>query len=444
VIEDRLISDKQLAQFDRVFDTKVIGLRNLLSAIDGAELRFAALFSSVSGRFGRQGQADYAAANEVLNKVAQRLARTLPACRVASINWGPWQGGMVTPALEQEFRRLGVGLIPLESGAASLIEELSPANAGDAEVLIGDGFPAAPTPSAAIAKRSQPIDEVSPAFERRLDVESHSFLRSHVIGGRPVLPVAMMLEWLGHAALHENPGLQLAGFDGFRVYRGVTLVEEECTVRGIAAHASRSGEAYEVDTWLTADPSAQQPNARARAILVSKLPPAPVYAPPANLCEEAYPSSREEIYASLLFHGSHFQGIDRVLGCSRNGMMARLFTAPAPLDWMDEPLRSSWLGDPLVIDAGLQLGILWSIRHLGSAALPSFAKRYRQFRSTFPLSRLTAALQVCQSSAHKLVADVYFLDAEGTVVAQLEGVEWTVDASLSEAFRQEAVAGARV
>ena len=60
---------------------------------------------------------DYAIANEVLNKSAQRYARMLPNCRVVSVNWGPWAGGMVTPALKKLFDQEGVGLIALETGA---------------------------------------------------------------------------------------------------------------------------------------------------------------------------------------------------------------------------------------------------------------------------------------------------------------------------------------
>ena len=62
-----------------------------------------ALFASSTGRFGRAGQIDYAVANEVLNKIAQQQVRLRPGCRVLSLNWGPWDGGMVTPALKKLF-----------------------------------------------------------------------------------------------------------------------------------------------------------------------------------------------------------------------------------------------------------------------------------------------------------------------------------------------------
>ena len=126
VLADAFIADKTEEQFDRVYGTKVAGLRNVLAALAPDELRALVLFSSSTGRFGRTGQVDYAIANEVLNKTAQRYARLLPRCRVVSVNWGPWDGGMVTPALKKLFDQEGVGLIGLETGAEYLVQELRP------------------------------------------------------------------------------------------------------------------------------------------------------------------------------------------------------------------------------------------------------------------------------------------------------------------------------
>src|SRR5204862_168661 len=133
VLADRLIEDKTEEQFRQVYGTKVTGLQNMLAALP-ADLKVLALFSSSTGRFGRAGQVDYAVANEVLNKTAQQQAAARPGCRVVSVNWGPWDGGMVTPALKRVFAAEGVGVIPLRAGADYFARELQQAG-GPVEVV---------------------------------------------------------------------------------------------------------------------------------------------------------------------------------------------------------------------------------------------------------------------------------------------------------------------
>ena len=440
VLEDRWIDDKTVDQFERVFDTKVTGLRHLLEAVAPDELGFLALFSSVTGRLGREGQVDYAMANEVLNKVAQRQAALRPSCRVVSIDWGPWDGGMVTPALKREFARAGIGVIPLEAGARSLIDELACADTGATEIVIGDALPESLAGGidqhASAVSATQP--DMSPAFERRLDLDRHPFLRSHVIGGYPVLPVAVMQEWLGHAALHLNPGLLLLGFDGFRVLKGVILNHGPCDLRAVASKIRRNGDLFEVDVELRGGlRNNETAHARACAILATTLPTPPGYSCPARLDEHNYRRSIDAAYRDVLFHGPHFQGIERIDGYSPQGIVAHARSAPAPADWMDDPLRSGWLGDPLVVDAGLQMGILWCHEELGSVSLPTCGARYRQYTATFPSHGVRVALEVRERSPHRMTADITFLDTSGTVVAQMEGYTWTVDPSLREAFGRE-------
>jgi acyl transferase domain-containing protein/NAD(P)-dependent dehydrogenase (short-subunit alcohol dehydrogenase family) len=447
VIEDRRIEDKTPEQFDRVFDTKVVGLRHLLTAVAEDDLKCLVLFSSVSGRFGNPGQVDYAMANEVLNKVAHRQASERSACRVVSINWGPWDGGMVTPALRQAFARQGVGLIPLEAGARSLVDELSRRSVGEVEVLIGGTLPeTTPTAREPVDDDDKTVAVLSPVFDRRLDLERHAFLRSHVLGGRPVLPAALMLEWLGHAALHDNPGLNLSGLDDFRVLKGVIVNDAATDLRFVASRLQHRGDAFEVEVELRSEtPDGQTvPHARATAILT-----ATPLGPPTNGDARhghagrfnTYPRDIDAAYREVLFHGPVFQGIEQIEGYSDRGMVARVRSAPAPHEWMADPLRSAWLTDPLAIDVGFQLGILWSREALGAPSLPNYVASYRQFVSTFPIGGVTAVLDVRESSSQRLVADVTLLDAAGdsSIVARLEGCAWTVDASLRAAFGHQSV-----
>ncbi|MCH8805344.1 MAG: SDR family NAD(P)-dependent oxidoreductase [Planctomycetes bacterium] len=454
VIEDRRIEDKSTDAFERVFDTKVGGLAALLSATQADDLKVIVLFSSVSGRFGRVGQVDYAMANEVLNKTAQWLARRRPSCRVVSINWGPWAGGMVTPALQRVFAGEGIGLIPLEAGANALVRELCDTN-GAVEVVIAapDREPAKrmtaqPGPPAVHGTTNKAADsrngEFTLAFERRLDRSQHPFLDSHVIGGHPVLPMVMMLEWLGHGALHHNPGLLLHGFDGFRILKSVVLDNGPRELRVVAARAVPQDGCYAVDVELRGGPaSGEVVHARGRALLVDRLPDSPPSKRSSMPASGSYPHDITKVYGKILFHGPVFQGLGRVLGVSERVMTAEVRSAPPPEKWMTHPLRSNWLTDPLALDAGIQLGLLWSHERTGHIALPSCAARYRQYRSAFPKDGLIAALEVLECDERRLVAHVTITDDADQIVARLERGEWYAYRPDPDTVESVAAVGAR-
>ena len=209
VLADQLIENKTEEQFSRVFGTKVAGMTALLSALDVEALKLVVFFSSSTARFGRKGQVDYAVANEVLNKTAWRLAARIPSARVVSVGWGPWDGGMVTPALAKVFRDEGVGLIDLQEGSRALVDEIRHGSRDAVEVVM-----LAPP---------EKVASLSVAFEREIGVKQVPILKDHVLNGRAVVPLALIVEWMAHGAVHKNPGLRFHGFDDLRVLKGLTL-----------------------------------------------------------------------------------------------------------------------------------------------------------------------------------------------------------------------------
>lgn len=138
VLADKHIHEKTDEQFLRVFETKVTGLWNLLRATEKDDLTHLCCFSSVAAFAGNPGQVDYAMANELVNAICRtEQVRRKERCRVKSINWGPWDGGMVKPELKMHFASQGVGLIPLDDGAAAFVRELEDTGEEAVEVIIG-------------------------------------------------------------------------------------------------------------------------------------------------------------------------------------------------------------------------------------------------------------------------------------------------------------------
>jgi NAD(P)-dependent dehydrogenase (short-subunit alcohol dehydrogenase family)/acyl carrier protein len=435
VLADAHIEQKTPEQFERVIATKVGGLRALLQGLNPEELRVLVLFSSITGRLGRKGQIDYAVANEVLNKLAQHHARRWPSCRVVSVSWGPWDGGMVTPSLKKLFAAEGVDLIPPEEGANYLIKEISQADDRTVEVVVR--APSAPLSgpgtSPTIVPGGLPV-----AFERTLDLASHPILGAHLLDGRPVLPLALTLEWLAHAALHHNPGLAFHGCNNLHVLHGVILDEQPPTVRVAAGQVVRAGNLFVTPVELRGLRQGREViHVRADAVLAADLPPAPT---PQQLPEvRPYNHSIDQVYAELLFHGPELQGIERIDGCGERGILARVRSAPAPTQWLSNALRQRWIADPLVLDAGFQLLILWALAQTHNPALPCRALRYRQYRKTFPADGVGVVVQVTRANELHALADIDFLDGAGTVVARMEGCECAIDPGLRRAFCRPAM-----
>lgn len=140
VLDDKLVRDKTPEAFADVFDTKVAGATAaaawLVEHVPADRPATLVLMGSVSGVFGNRGQTDYAAANDALDLLAHVLADH-PGVRPLSMDWGPWGGGgMVSPELEREYERRGVGLLDPADAAARLLAELATDRSGSPQVVV--------------------------------------------------------------------------------------------------------------------------------------------------------------------------------------------------------------------------------------------------------------------------------------------------------------------
>ncbi|AUX20363.1 beta-ketoacyl synthase [Sorangium cellulosum] len=424
VLADKLIAEKTVEQLDRVFNTKVGGLRALLDATAGDPLKAIVLFSSIAARSGNRGQCDYAMANEVLNKVAAAEAARRPGCRVKSLGWGPWQGGMVNAALEAHFTQLGVPLIPLEAGARMLIDELrdGPGDRGE-----GAGASSAGAPSAVeVVLGADPATLAAPDRDRRIalavraDRAAHPYLGDHAIHGVPVVPVVIALEWFARAARACRPDLVVTALRDVRVLRGIKL----------AAYAS-GGEVFRVDcrevesghgAVLAAELRGPQ-GALHYAATIEMQPPDGRAAPRGPTPPSLGPwTEGGALYdGHVLFHGPGFQVIRGLDGVSREGI-AGTVVGLREAGWVSQP----WKTDPAALDGALQLATLWTRHVLGGAALPMSVGALHTFAEGPADGPLRAVVRGQIVARDRTRADIALVDPEGALVAELRDVQFVL------------------
>ncbi|MBL1112846.1 SDR family NAD(P)-dependent oxidoreductase [Streptomyces sp. 110] len=135
VLDDGVVTALTTDRLRRVLRPKADAALALHELTRGHDLAVFALFSSVAGTFGSAGQANYAAANCVLDALARHRSRLgLPG---TSIVWGPWRqdDGMMAhlgDADRQRMARSGFGPLGPEEGLALF----DAAVAGDEPVVV--------------------------------------------------------------------------------------------------------------------------------------------------------------------------------------------------------------------------------------------------------------------------------------------------------------------
>jgi NADP-dependent 3-hydroxy acid dehydrogenase YdfG len=418
VVQDRYLIDKSNEQFAAVFDTKVRGLRNLLDAVDLDRIQSLFVFSSVTARFGNVGQSDYAMANEVLGQVAGSVAARNPDCIVRSIDWGPWDGGMVDPGLREHFLSKGAQLVPLDAGSDAFAHEL---DWGPGPVRIGI---IAAGGDGSVSRRT--TSDVMGTVH--VDASTHAYLADHVPVDKPVVPMTVVLEWILSAARAWRPASQTFTVTDLDVVRGVELehfgtgshdlhIVSKHSVDGLAleVRSARHGRHYEATVAAGGDVRRWSAGSAGSAGLAD-----PYRSP-------------------VLFHGPRFRALSRIDRLDSDGGCAQV-TGVDAMDWQSEALHS----DPLAIDAGLQLALLWAEHVEGAAFLP-MAVAAATVSMSGPVG--PGARVVVESRGHDdLTAqcDVAVLDGEGSVVTQLMGVSLVRRTDRhAEAMRVTSAAGHR-
>ncbi|HSL61553.1 MAG TPA: SDR family NAD(P)-dependent oxidoreductase [Desulfotignum sp.] len=439
VLEDKWIVDKQPGQFDRVFDTKVDGLNNLLHATRKDPLRYVTVFSSIAARTGNPGQCDYAMANEVLNKTLVTLGAENSRCRFLAINWGPWDGGMVHDGLKQMFARKGVGLIPAQAGAAQMIQEMAGPDPAHTEIVI--------TARPLDHKKTKP-PVMTRVLEMTVSRETVPVITAHRINHAPVVPFALLAEIMAHAAEKNNPGLVFAGLDDMRLLKGVRPVDDPVTLGINLGKCTPNDTGYTAPASLTSghENGQTRTHAVAVAILKNQLPDPPVLSSWHRMDLTPSRLTPPEAYDRVLFHGRDLQAITAITGISDKGIEVIAARAPAPAQWFHTPLQPTWVTDPLLLDAAFQAAILWTWETRGQVCLPSFLASFRIYSSFCrsgqaesgsgqPDDAVHILFTVNENTDRQIRGYFTFFNAQRTVVASIMGFEAVVDGSLHEKFK---------
>ena len=433
VIEDAYIKDKSPESFLRVFETKVLGAFNLADSLRLETLDYLLLFSSVVGRTGNAGQADYVAANEVVNKLALSLKSKVRG-RAASIMWGPWKGGMAQPELESIFASYGWAMIDKNAGRRALTDEILLGKREEVEVLLVAELDKGTALEAKGARLKEAnlrrMNNGDYEFSFELNTQVDLFLADHTFDGVPVMPMAFALEFMSEAVTSVYPNSEIQVVENMDIPSGIVF-EKDSKVIFVTVHEEEcEGTRVRVSASLSSGLTQRRNNFKANFILDT---PEAAKIVPNKVADLASGQARNdvgeavsvpplsEVYGQWLFHGPIFQGIKEIQAVGSHGVLGSI-VGSRPRSCFRNAGETSWCLDPIMLDSAMQLGGVWARRYLDITVLPTGFRRLHNLArpADGPLS--VRIFMAPESTAAELTCDVAVYDGNGQIVWLIEGL----------------------
>ena len=396
------------------------------------------VFSSVAGRFGNQGQTDYAAANDLLCKITSSLRRTRPDTRALALDWTAWGGiGMATRgSIPKIMEMAGVQMLPPEAGVAWIRRELVSAPSTGEVIVAGTlGLMATEYDDRGGVDLSPLVDEsehgpmVAGAtmsvhdglvVHATLDPMQQPFLNDHRIDGVAVLPGVMGMEAFAEAARLLAPHHYVLAVEDVEFAAPLKFYRDEPRTITVHAVLRPDGDELVADCRLSAErmlPGHDTPQRTVhftgRVRLGTAPPTRETMDPPAD--SDGTTMDADQVY-SFYFHGPAYQV---VASAWRDGDSSAAALAD-PLPDNHVPPELTLVTAPRLVELCFQTAGLWQAgledrlalpMRVGSARVLAQPRR-RAERCTPWLTRSAPESSTASSSIPR-----------GTVIVRLDGYE---------------------
>ena len=392
----RSLDRKPVEEFDLVFRVKADGLFNLMAATRDLDVKAMVVFSSVAGRFGNAGQADYSAGNDFMCKTVSWWAASRPDSLGIALDWTAWGGiGMATRgSIPEIMKRAGIDMLDPAEGLPIIRNALVAGYSGEAVVgrrlgilvtpLDEDGGLDVDGSLQARAKDKSlplPFTHVTHNLhdglvaEVKLDPKVQPFLYDHAIDGIPVLPGVMGIETFAEAAWLLVPSHHVVALENLRFLAPMKYYRNEPRAAIVRARAVLGEHGLvRVHTTLSSVQTivGREPEVKLHFSGVVVLAPSALETQTVQAFNRTAPEIGREAIYRVYFHGPAYRVLDRVESAGKNQVIGCM-TANLPLDTTN-PSHGSLVG-PRLIELCFQTAGVWEIGQTGQLALPAAVEK---------------------------------------------------------------------
>lgn len=403
------------------------GLRTLLDAC-GDGLRVLLTYGSIIGRRGLAGESEYCVANDWMGVVVEQWAAAHPECRTHALEWSIWSGiGMgVSLGVVDDLQRQGVAAIAPAAGGRALRAVLTDSTAPVTVLLMGR-CPPAPTltieaSAPPLLRFAERVPALTPGAEAVIEADiglaTDPYLDDHRIDEIPIVPAVVGFEAIaqalavavGERATWSMRDLELRAPIAVTDHHSLT-VRIAVAVDGDGERETVSATVRDADDGFGAD--------RIRAVVETRAPSRPAAR---QFASSPHQWAADPFYGGLFFHRGRFRRVAGYDVVSAFRIQAWLAEAEATTAWFSAFHSGRLLlGDPAAHDATIH-ALLACVPHRG--ALPVGVDRLTIWAA--PTGRLAILAVERKHTTEEFVFDVDLVEADGTPVAQWEGLRLRV------------------
>lgn len=450
-----LLPKKNYALAEKVVETKVQGFYNLVHAVDPDALEFLVAFTSISGRFGMDGQTEYTAGAAAVSALCSQLSRRHRSTRVVALDWTAWaEVGMATHHSVQEVQEQQRGLryLPPEEGCRHFLRELAGGGL-DPQVMIfgplGVNEPRSALDCLTADRRAvaDPInrgsivdpggfpmvetrtsrDDAGDMFTRRLDPRLDTMLIDHLVQGSPTLPGVFHLEAMAEAAElatgRTDLMIESAEFENFVKCPEGRVCDLEITVS--------TGEPDRIETAIRADVVSPkgvvliQGRRRSHAVFAPRrTAPACPYDWNELLADRATRFDLDDYYAAaapIITFGTGFRKLREAWRTSRGVLVGRFGVSSDTRRLLPEG-AARLITEPLLLDNVGRLALIDVFQRLGDHVVPVSVAGAVIHRPPAERTEVLGCAEVQPEGSGRYALRIHVADPDGTPLIEVDRI----------------------
>ncbi len=438
-----LLSSLDESSFLRTLAPKVRGFDHLLAAVAADpvaadpvaadRLRLVVTFGSIIARSGMRGEADYAVANEWLDRRVAAFQAAHPSCRCLNIEWSVWSEIGMAERLGRVDALLRDGITPIAPAAGlRILRRLLSTPLPSTSVVVSGRL--GETPTVRLERPDLPLlrflerprvhyPGVELVVDSELSGDTDPYLDDHIFEGQRLLPAVIGLEAMAQASMALMDSAEIPVFEEVELNRPVVVPRSQTVTVRVAALVREPGR---VELALrSAETGFQVDHFRARCCFGTErsaaADPHPLRPPEENPDRAVAIAPEKDLYGGLLFQQGRFQRLSGYRMLRAKQCLAEI--AAGDDAWFSSFLpRQMILGDPGMRDAAIH-GIQASIPH--ATVLPVGIERL-EVGSVNGSRPLFVAARERWHQDDLYVYDLELHDPEGRLAERWEGLKLRV------------------